>query len=163
MTPLFFVITDSKKVTVRDFYLDLSKEMAKQKQKGRIIFSMITKHDDELALSYNNVVELDEEEPKAGSDWYMGEYKGKKGLVPKNYIELVDIQGIEVNVICDYTPAEENGQYLHLIKGEKILLLSFDSSGWDVGFKDSQLGAIPHSYIEIINPSSLFDVREVFF
>jgi hypothetical protein len=133
---------------------------------ARVLCSFVPRFEDELAVTFNNIVTILEDETNpAGNDWVLVEYKGEKGYIPKNFIEKYDIKGIEVKALADFKPEESDpkGQYLPFSKGEILTLLSYDISGWDIVYKDSQIGAIPHTYIEILNPTDINDIREVKF
>ena len=130
-------------------------------QRARVLYPSTARYPDELELNFNNVITILPENGEAGSEWVYAEYRGQRGYVPRNYIELVDIQGVEVKVLSDFTPEQDNGQYLTLVESEYILLISYDPSGWDIAYKDHQIGAVPHNYFELLNPSSPEDVRDV--
>lgn len=53
---------------------------------GRAMYDFISESEDELCLKVGDIVcaleEVDEE-------WYMGEFGGKRGIVPKNYIQVL--------------------------------------------------------------------------
>ncbi|KAJ6230290.1 sh3 and f-bar domain-containing protein [Anaeramoeba flamelloides] len=92
---------------------------------------------------------------KHTSGWWRGEFNGKNGLFPMNFVsatgkpEQTDIQvGDKVRAIYDYE-AESSGE-LTIKEDQTIIITDFDE-GWYVGYidgGDGTEGSFPGNYIE---------------
>lgn len=130
---------------------------------ARVLYPFTPRFPDEIEVSFNNVVTVVSEESEAGKDWIEAEFNGKCGKIPRSFVESIQLNGVDATVLYDYVPEEDSGQFLRLEKNDSIMLLSYDHTGWDIGYsaKTSQVGVIPRNYVKIINPSTLDDIKEV--
>ena len=130
---------------------------------GRVLYSFSPRYPDEIQVSFNNVVTIISDYENEITDWIEIDFNGKTGKIPKLYVEPYDLCGAEARVLHDFTPDDESGQFLRLEKGETIVILNYDSTGWDVGYssKNNRVGAVPHNFVKILNPSSINDIKDV--
>uniref|UniRef100_A0A4W4EQF5 SH3 domain-containing protein n=1 Tax=Electrophorus electricus TaxID=8005 RepID=A0A4W4EQF5_ELEEL len=137
--------------------------------------------EDELTVHAGDVVKNVTASAEEG--WLVGELRGKRGIVPSNFVKEVPNyltgdskreprsmrklkmpkeQCRKCEVAFAYTPTNEDE--LELIVGETIEILREIEDGWWMGKKHGKIGAFPSNFVkEIISPKGLLIISEAVF
>lgn len=112
--------------------------------------------DEELSLKAGETVLLLE---KIGNDWLKGRYRGKDGIFPKSFVEvIVDLpqkkQQTKTTGVgkARYEFKGETNEDLSFREGDTIELIRYINSEWMVGKLKGKTGQFPVNFIEIITP-----------
>ncbi|KAJ8028263.1 SH3 domain-containing protein 19 [Holothuria leucospilota] len=112
--------------------------------------------DEELSLKAGETVLLLE---KIGNDWLKGRYRGKDGIFPKSFVEvIVDLPQKKPQTKTTgvgkarYEFKGETNEDLSFREGDTIELIRYINSEWMVGKLKGKTGQFPVNFIEIITP-----------
>ncbi|CAH1268092.1 SH3D19 [Branchiostoma lanceolatum] len=115
----------------------------------------------DLSFEEGDVISLLE---RVGDEWMKGELKGKAGIFPLSFVEVVENlpvdtvtatpsgDGAVVNVLYDFEG--ENSDELSVKAGKKLKVLSIVSADWLLGEVDGRQGRFPASFVDHI-PSNV--------
>mmetsp|Transcript_13181 Transcript_13181/g.52599 ORF Transcript_13181/g.52599 Transcript_13181/m.52599 type:complete len:767 (-) Transcript_13181:76-2376(-) len=145
-------------------------------QLGRVLHAFSPRHDDEVELKFNEQVlvldarELGDEGPTATGDlppgWLEVQLQARKGSgwVPAAYVEFTaPAYGAEAEVLFDLPAQEQTGQYLELVKGERLTVTSWNADGWHCAYNSRtfQYGVVPEGYVALANPADYSELEEL--
>ena len=88
-----------------------SRGSANNKKRCRVLFSYQPKHDDELKLEIDDVVEFLSE---VEDGWWKGKLRGRVGVFPSNFVDMVGTAGSKqaateaASADADQTVADKN-------------------------------------------------------
>eukprot|EP00058_Branchiostoma_floridae_P026034 XP_002611524.1 hypothetical protein BRAFLDRAFT_63839 [Branchiostoma floridae] len=113
----------------------------------------------DLSFEEGDVISLLE---RVGDEWMKGELKGKAGIFPLSFVEVVEnlpqdtvsasADGAVVNVLYDFEG--ESSDELSVKAGRKLKVLSLVSADWLLGEVDGRQGRFPASFVDHI-PSNV--------
>ncbi|KAI8508452.1 hypothetical protein Bbelb_135510 [Branchiostoma belcheri] len=113
----------------------------------------------DLSFEEGDVISLLE---RVGDEWMKGELKGKAGIFPLSFVEVIEnlpidtvtasSDGAVVNVLYDFEG--ENSDELSVKAGNKLKVLSIVSADWLLGEVDGRQGRFPASFVDHI-PSNV--------
>ena len=72
---------------------------AGQVEKAEACYDYDAQDEDELTFVTGDVIEVIDKCPSADEGWWMGRLKGRAGLVPDNYFQIVPSKPV-VRVVC---------------------------------------------------------------
>ncbi|KAH3727186.1 hypothetical protein DPMN_053115, partial [Dreissena polymorpha] len=110
-----------------------------QKKHARVLYSFNPALDDELALKVGDVVEILCQDPKG---WWMAELNGKRGVIPSNYVKIMEIG--------ETARAHAADDELALKVGDVVEILCQDPKGWWMAELNGKRGVIPSNYVKIM-------------
>ncbi|XP_078682711.1 uncharacterized protein LOC144917047 isoform X2 [Branchiostoma floridae x Branchiostoma belcheri] len=109
----------------------------------------------DLSFEEGDVISLLE---RVGDEWMKGELKGKAGIFPLSFVEVIEnlpidtvtasSDGAVVNVLYDFEG--ENSDELSVKAGNKLKVLSIVSADWLLGEVDGRQGRFPASFVDQI-------------
>lgn len=92
----------------------------------------------------------------ASQNWWLVELRGKQGIAPSNYLQMVDSlpSGEVATALFAHQPSDNaTGRYLEFDAGDIIQIIREEDSGWCFGYSDFHQGLVPKALLYTPDPS----------
>lgn len=159
-----------------DFAADLSPKpqhvLKQPKTIARALYNFQGQSIRELSFRKGDIIHLRRQIDK---NWYEGEHNANVGLLPANYIEILNRDNVNVKPLpkkpvregkarAKFNFTAQTGVELSLLKGELVTLTRRVDDNWFEGKIGSKKGIFPVSYVEIltdINGEESYDIEPI--